>query len=122
MLAKKMLTLFQKFHVDFFQIEIGRLPAKPIVVRIGMFGQIRFVQHSSRRYRDLIAVDEGVQPIRGWATGCSKESIKAASERSASDASPKVDQLHRLGVPLMNGLAVLVVERQSDMPFAYAGR
>lgn len=93
MLAKKLLTSFEKLHVDFFDVEVRSTPAASVIIRVRMFGQMGFIQQCRWRHWNSVTINVGIEPIGGRTTGRSEEVIKPAIERPTIDTSRVIDRL-----------------------------
>ncbi len=70
---------------------------------------------------NAVAVDVGVEPVCGGATGGSVEVVESSVKRAVWDGSGVVDSMDGGEAVLVNGVSVLVKEGEADVPFADEG-
>ena len=70
---------------------------------------------------NAVAVDVGVEPVCGGATGGSVEVIESAMKRAVWNGAGVVDSMNGRKAVLVDGVSVLVQEGESDVPFADEG-
>ena len=75
-------AFFKEEKVDFFEIEVGSDLSRTVVAGVGMFGQGRAVEDLSWRNGNVVAVNVGVEPVRGRTTGGAVEVIESAMKRA----------------------------------------
>lgn len=70
---------------------------------------------------NAVAVDVGVEPVCGGATGGAVEVVESSVKRAVWDGAGVVDSVNRREAVLADGVSVLVKEGESDVPFADEG-
>ena len=114
-------AFFEKDEVDFFEVEVGGGFSRTVVAGVRMFGQGRAVEDLGWGDGNAVAVNVGVEPIGGGATGGSVEVVESAVKRAVWDGAGVVDSMDGLEAILVDGVSVLVKEGEADVPFADEG-
>ena len=117
---EKLAALLQEYEVDVFHREIRGDDASPAVVGVRMLGQRLLVDLACWRNRHAVAVDERVEPVRRGTARSTEEAVEAVVNRPPFDAAREVHSLDRFHAVAADRLAILVEERQSDVPLADA--
>ena len=115
---EKLEAFLQEDLVDFLQVKIRSDHPRAVVPGVRMFGQRTSIHDMGRRDGNTVAVQIGIEPIRGWTTCGAEEMIEASIDRSAFDGAGIVDQAHRIQPVSVDWLALLVKSSQSDVPLA----
>ena len=114
-------AFFKEEKVDFFEVEVGGDLSRTVVAGVGMFGQRRAVEDLGWGDGNAVAVDVGVEPVCGGATGGAVEVIESAVKRAVWNGAGVVDSVNGLDAVLADGISVLVKEGEADVPFADEG-
>ena len=121
MCAEKGPALFQKDHINLRGIELLRCQTLAEIFGVGIFRVAGFVDHTAWWIGHAVALDVGVEEIGGRAGGCAEELLETMIQRSAIKRSKIVDASDAFQSVLMDGLALLVVKGQPDVPLAHHG-
>ena len=83
-----------------------------------MIGQRLAVNDPCGWNRNAVTLDEGVEPVRCWATDGAEELVEATVNRCIGDRARVVNALHRLKPVLVDGLPLLIKEGHAHVPLA----
>lgn len=114
-------AFFEEDEVDFFEIEVGGDLSRTVVAGVGMFGQGRAVEDLGGRDGNAVAVDVGVEPVSGGATGGAVEVVESSVKRAVWDGAGVIDSVNGREAVFANGVSVCVKEGEADVPFADEG-
>jgi hypothetical protein len=83
-----------------------------------MFRKRLPVQQSHRSYRDAIALDPCIEPVGGRTAGGAEELVKAVRQRTVGNRAGEIRLFDRVHPKAYNWFAIVVEEREPDMPFS----
>ena len=115
---EKLAALLEEDEVDFLHREVRRDDARPAVDGVRMLRQQRLVELARRRNGHAVVVDERIEPVCCGTAGRAEEAVEAVVNRPADEAAREVHPLDRFHAVAADRLAVVVEERQSDVPLA----
>ena len=99
-------AFFKEEKVDFFEIEVGSDLARTVVAGVGMFGQRRAVEDLGWGNGNAVAVNVGVEPVCGGATGGAVEVIESAMKRAVWNGARVVNSMKGRKAVLVDGVSV----------------
>lgn len=99
-------AFFKEEKVDFFEVEVGSDLSRTVVAGVGMFGQRRAVEDLGWGNGNAVAVNVGVEPVRGGTTGGAVEVIESAMKRAVWNGAGVVNSMNGRKAVLADGVSV----------------